>query len=68
MPGYDVQIQFQAVAGRSYSLQYRSALDMPWTTLMSLPVKSVDQTVAVPDPEASGVPQRFYRLVTPALP
>jgi hypothetical protein len=63
-----VALQFQAVAGKSYTVQYRPAIDHgDWQKLADVPPQTVTGLVTVTDPEP--LPgERFYRLVTPALP
>ena len=60
------RILFAAITGRSYSVQYREALDgSPWQTLTSVPAGIADQSAVAIDPSTTRH-QRFYRLVTPA--
>jgi hypothetical protein len=63
-----VRIQFNAVAGRSYTVQSRDSLnDVSWRKVADLPAQSVSGPAIVTDaiPLESG---RFYRVVTPAQP
>jgi hypothetical protein len=62
-------IQFRAVAGRTYSVLYRSAVHSgAWQKLADVPAPATDQTITFFDPSAMTNSQRYYRLVTPALP
>jgi len=68
--GAITELRFDAVAGKTYSILFSATLDLPisWQRLVDVPAQSGNQTLMVPD--NSGVPgsQRFYRIVTPALP
>lgn len=67
--GAGVEIQFAAAANRSYSLLYRDALGFgAWLKLADVPAEPNDRPVVVPDSASLGQSQRFYRLVTPAMP
>ncbi len=60
---------FTAVAGKSYTVQYRdNATDGSWQTLTVLQPAAVTGPVQVTDPPTFGNTKRFYRLVTPAIP
>ena len=61
-----LEIRFNAVAGRSYSIQSRavSAGD-PWTALTNLPTQSTTGVVTVTLTGAVNATPRFYRVVTP---
>lgn len=60
------RILFPAVTGRSYSVQYREALDgSPWQTLTVYPAGIADSAAVITDTSTTSH-QRFYRLVTPA--
>jgi len=64
-----VQIQFIAVAGRTYSVLYRDALASGnWIPLAHIPAHPVDQTVNVEDTAPTTKLCRFYRVITPAAP
>lgn len=57
------RISWTAAPGRSYRAQYKDALSDPeWRDLPG-PVMSVGATASVTDPAATGLAQRFYRLV-----
>jgi hypothetical protein len=64
----EVMLRFHAVAGCSYSVQWRSDLaGGAWLKVSDVPASAADQEVAVPH-TAPGVGSRFYRLVCPAQP
>ncbi|MGZ8938185.1 MAG: lamin tail domain-containing protein [Limisphaerales bacterium] len=60
-----MQIQFNAVSGRSYTVQYRDDLSgtASWQTLTTVTASS--STVTVQDSNSVGRDQRYYRVVTP---
>jgi hypothetical protein len=62
-----VTLQFNAVAGKSYSVLYSDALGSAWQKLADVPAASPTRLVAVTDPTPNPT-GRFYRLVTPAQP
>jgi hypothetical protein len=66
--GTVVELRFQAVAGKTYSVLYCDALPgvVGWAKLLDVPAQAINQTVLIPD--ASGGQQRFYRIITPARP
>ena len=67
--GSDVLIRFTAVAGKSYTLQYRDQLNLgPWIPLVNVPPVTVTQAITLTDVKPAGVRQRFYRIITPAGP
>jgi hypothetical protein len=60
-----IQLQFQAVSNRSYSVQSREALDRgPWNRLLDVDARPTNRATIFPDTNPPG-PQRFYRLLTP---
>lgn len=60
-------VEFEPVAGRTYSLQIASDLTgTNWTNLADVPPTPPGQTVYLPLPESSGS-VRFFRLVTPRI-
>ncbi len=63
-----VAIQFNAVAGHTYSLLLSTDLSGGWVKLVDVAAQPVDGPVRLADTAASGAPARFYRLITPALP
>lgn len=65
-PG-ELLIDFQAAAGVTYSIIYRSEVQTgAWTKLIDIPAQATTQWIRVFD--SSRDPKRFYRLVTPSLP
>jgi len=65
--GETVQIQFQAVSNRTYTVQYTEALESgPWHTLMDVLARGTNrlETLVAPAP----APRAYYRLVTPRQP
>jgi hypothetical protein len=57
-------IEFFAVAGKAYTLQYRTTLNSGgWGTLRTVPAQSTSGLLQVQDTSAGGT-RRFYRLVT----
>ena len=67
MSGGSLVLQFNALAGRSYSVQYQNNLGSnTWTTLSTFGVQTTSGLRQAADPDALSRPARFYRLVTPA--
>ncbi len=65
LPG---SIQFTAVAGRDYRVEYRTNLTAGvWQTLVEIPAANTNVAVSVTDPSAAS-PERFYRIVLPPRP
>jgi len=64
------RLRFHAVAGKTYTVQYRESLaaGATWLKLMDVPAAQSSQTVELSDtnPNASSV--RYYRIVTPQQP
>jgi hypothetical protein len=61
-------LRFDAVAGRTYTVEYRSALfEGAWQKVADVPAAPADGPVEVVDSQAVGQ-TRFYRVVTPAQP
>ena len=57
-------LQFQAVAGKTYTVQYRDALVAgTWLNLAGVAPQPTTRTVTVADSSASESAQRFYRLI-----
>lgn len=64
-----IRLAFQAVAGRSYTVQYRDALQGgQWTRLVNVAPQSTNRIVELGDPVSMSSAERFYRLTTPQLP
>jgi len=64
-----LEIRFNAVANRTYTLQTRA--DSPagiWENLQPIPAPAQTGVVTVIVPAAAGSNVRFYRIVTPAQP
>ena len=63
------EIHFVAVAGRTYSVQYRDALGSgEWQKLLDVPAQATTQVIAITDSAGLDRGERFYRLVTPQTP
>ena len=63
------RIRFNAVAGKTYSIQYRDQVDLGrWTKLTDVPAQPSTGEIEMMDPDAATNATRFYRLVTPQLP
>src|SRR5262249_36849643 len=61
-------LSFNAVAGKSYRIQYSgSMLPGTWTNLTDVPPQGASGPIQVTDPNASPS-VRFYRILTPAGP
>jgi hypothetical protein len=59
-------IRFTAAAGKTYTVQFKSALDEPvWHTLQQVPAQIAATLFEVRDPGLAAAPVRFYRIVTP---
>ncbi len=59
-------LQFNAIAGKSYSVFYRTNVASgAWTKLQDVAPQGVDGTVTVTDSGVIGIASRFYRVVTP---
>ena len=60
-------ISFQAVSNRTYTLQYRDSLSVgTWNNLTNIPAQPTTDMIQVQN--ISDATNRFYRLVTPAVP
>jgi hypothetical protein len=60
----DVSLEFTAVAGKTYTVQYKDDLNHPvWLRLVNVSARTTNRLETVRDPFSS--PTRFYRLVTP---
>lgn len=68
--GSNTELRFNAVAGRTYSILFSPSLDLPvaWQRLVNVPAQGADGPVTVPDAASGTGGQRFYRIITPALP
>jgi hypothetical protein len=64
-----LMIRFQAVSGKSYSLQYRdSILNGAWRKLSDIAPMANNRLVELADTPPSGTSVRFYRLATSGTP
>ena len=63
-------VRFTAEGGNTYTVQSRDGLDPahPWTRLANVESQPVARIMAVTDPDAASQDQRFYRIVSPAVP
>ena len=62
--GSGYTLSFTTQPYKTYSIQYRDSLITgQWTSMQSFPVSSVSQAATFTD--ASAIPTRFYRVVTP---
>ena len=62
-------IRFVAVAGKTYTVQYKTTLtDATWVRVSDISAQAATGIVEVPDPSGASAGQRFYRIVTPAVP
>ena len=62
------RIEFNAVAGRTYSVLGSTNLAAPWVRVSDVIATSTDRVVEVFDSVPAGASRRQYRLVTPRLP
>ena len=66
MNGVEASLTFNAVAGKSYTVQFRDSLSAgTWLKLRDVFPQGVSQPVMVTDTNAVESLQRFYRVVTP---
>lgn len=64
--GGTVAISFTAIAGKTYTLEYRdSLLSGDWAALQHVPAPSSTGVITLYDNPGGGPAQRYYRLVTP---
>ena len=64
-----VIIRFTAIAGKTYTVQYKTTLTDPtWQRVGDVSAQASTSIVEVPDPTGATAAQRFYRIVTPAVP
>ena len=68
--GAVTELRFNAVAGKTYTILFSPTLDTPiaWQRLADVPAPAGNQSVMVPDGSVASGSQRFYRIVTPAVP
>ena len=61
-----IRLRVSAVAGRSYTIQYRDTLDAgQWSALTNIAAQAADHATEILDPLPIGVAKKFYRLSTP---
>ncbi len=66
--GTSATLRFHAASNHAYSVLYRDTLPgSQWTKLLNVPAHTTNRTATAIDANATNA-QRFYRLVTPALP
>jgi len=64
-----IHLTFKAAAGRSYTVQYRNAVQgAPWNRLTDIAPQAADHAVEILDAFAAGAGEGFYRVITPQLP
>jgi hypothetical protein len=65
-PSPVAHLHFSAVAGQTYTVQYRDSLSGDgWLRLANVPSQPMTQTVEVTDLTATNTPTRYYRMATP---
>ncbi|MHA3774689.1 lamin tail domain-containing protein [Verrucomicrobiota bacterium sgz303538] len=63
------EIHFRAIAGKTYTVQFKTSLTDPsWQKLTDVPAGASTSEVSVEDVASGSLTQRFYRVVTPAVP
>ena len=59
-------IRFNAISNKTYTVQYKDALGLPfWTRVKDVPAQTSNRVETVTDPAWTN---RFYRVVTPRTP
>ncbi len=68
--GSATELRFTAVAGKTYTLLYSATLPGTgtWQRFVDVPAQGATQILVIPDGSVSDGAQRFYRIVTPAIP
>ncbi len=67
--GGNVAIRFTAVAGKTYSVQYKNDLvSAQWSKLVDVPPGGQTVVLDINDSGNAGQLKRFYRVITPAVP
>ena len=65
--GTNFVLQFNGVAGKTYSVFYRSNVSGgTWIKLSDVPAQGADGVRTVSDSGVVGINSRFYRVVTPS--
>jgi len=68
-PPPNFRITFIAVAGLTYTVQFRDSLTSgTWLKLADVPAQGTTQAVLINDAGIAASPRRYYRIVTPAQP
>ncbi len=66
-PPPSFRITFTALAGLSYTIQYRDSLTTGgWLKLADVPAQGTPQSVLISDAGTASSPRRYYRVVTPS--
>lgn len=61
-----LHLRFTALAGQTYTVQYRDSLTAgSWLRVADVPDQGSTQIVDIPDPTSINSARRFYRIVTP---
>ena len=64
-----VGLRFNAIAGRSYTVQARDRLDGgAWIKMKDFPAQPTNRLIEWVDAPLTNVNERYYRLTTPAMP
>jgi hypothetical protein len=65
----NITLRFNAVAGKSYTVQYRdNVVSGAWQKRFDVAPQPTTGPMQLTDSQPPGVPERFYRLVTPMTP
>ncbi len=68
-PGGQFALRFQAVAGKTYTVQYRDSLVVgDWLRLQDIGPNATSGPVEITDPNSDQRAVRYYRVITPARP
>ena len=69
LSGNIFSITFTAMAGKSYTVQYRDSLSSGfWQKLADVAPQAASTVLRVNDNGANSSANRYYRIVTPAVP
>jgi hypothetical protein len=64
--GDQFRIRFNAIAGKSYSIQYQTSMSgSAWLKLTNIAAEATARVIEVLDVTGGGEARRYYRLVTP---
>jgi hypothetical protein len=61
--GAALLVSWTAVIGKTYCVQYKASLSLPWSTANQVCVAATNTLMTVRDPLAPSVLERFYRVV-----